>query len=208
MTKVWGFREPVGPLQFSTEGWRDRARGELKPGDFVVLVGTMGSETMEEERNRLLGIMEPTTQPVMSLDYITPNRPHDFNEQNEYKWPYGLLNRAAWIFDEPRAKLAEISERRFGMASALGIVRLTDEEAATVMKLPRRPVSLLKSIRATARLLGESEARRRGAPPPSTTRKGIMHVRRAPAYTYALALSNCSQGCDRPPRGGPGGMLV
>jgi|SRR5215470_7024149 len=26
MTKTWGFSDPCGPLQFSTEGWRTRAR--------------------------------------------------------------------------------------------------------------------------------------------------------------------------------------
>lgn len=33
MTKVWGFEEPAGPLQFGKEGWRDRAREELKAGE-------------------------------------------------------------------------------------------------------------------------------------------------------------------------------
>lgn len=55
MTKVWGFGEPVGPLQFSTEGWRARARSQLQRGDVVVLVGTKGGETQEGERGLLLG---------------------------------------------------------------------------------------------------------------------------------------------------------
>src|SRR5581483_12252163 len=35
---------------------------------------------------------------------------------------------------------------------------------------------------------GEEAARRRGAPPPSTTRTGVMHMRRAPASTYLFQL--------------------
>jgi hypothetical protein len=50
MTKVWRFDEPVGPLQFSTPGWRDRVRADLKPGDLVVLVGTKTENTDENER--------------------------------------------------------------------------------------------------------------------------------------------------------------
>ena len=194
MTKVWGFGEPVGPLQFSTEGWRDKARSDLKPGDRVVLVGTLGVETKEDDRSRLLGMMEPTTEPVMALDYLTADRPEDLNEQGQYKWPHGLLNRAAWRFEAPRARLADISDRRFSMDSAQGIVPLTEAEAVEVMKLPRTPVALLESFKATVRIEGESAAQRRGAPPPSTTRAGIMHMRRAPAFTYALVIEESRKG--------------
>lgn len=90
LTKVWGFSVPCGPLQFSTRGWRNRAREKLSPGDLVVLVGTKEPPTTDEEQGRLLGIMEPTTNPVMSLDFPLETFPHDFTEQG-YRWPYGLL---------------------------------------------------------------------------------------------------------------------
>jgi hypothetical protein len=198
MTKVWGFGEPVGPLQFSTEGWRNRARSELKPGDYVVLVGTKGSQTQDDEQNRILGLMEPTTEPVMALDYLKADRPEDHNENGDYKWPFGLLNRAAWRFDEPRARLADISDRGFAMDSAQGIVALTPEEGARVLALPRTATALAQSIGATARIEGDTTARRRAAPPPTTTRRGTMHMRRAPAFTYALSLRAPGVG-GRPP---------
>lgn len=70
MSKVWGFSVPAGPLQFGTVRWRDRSRFKLlKPGDRVVLVGTMGPPTEERNRGRLLGMMEPTLEPVYSRDY-------------------------------------------------------------------------------------------------------------------------------------------
>jgi hypothetical protein len=37
MTKVWGLASPIGPLQFSTRGWRERARDMLRGGDYVIL---------------------------------------------------------------------------------------------------------------------------------------------------------------------------
>jgi hypothetical protein len=191
LTKVWGFSVPCGPLQFSTAGWRDRARAELRQGDLVVLVGTREEPTPEEDRGRLLGMMEPTTEPVMSLDFPLTVSDTDFTESGEYKWPYGLLNRQAWRFVEPPL-LEEVSQRRFTMDSALGIVPLTDEESTRVLDLRRESVALSSSIRVLARIEGEDVARRRGAPVPTTTRAGIMHIRRAPAYTYAMAIEGAS----------------
>ena len=185
MTKVWGFHTPVGPLQFSTQGWRDRARADLKPGDLVILVGTKTENTDPDERGRVLGVMEPTTEVVMSIDFEMHTRLADFDDEGHYRWPYGLLNRRAWLFAEPRPLLAEISAREFHMDSALGLVELTASEAAAVEKLPREEVALLAPTKAYARVHGNEAARRRGAPPPTTTRRGVMHLRAAPAYTIS-----------------------
>jgi hypothetical protein len=192
LTKVWGFSEPVGPLQFSTEGWRDRARRSLRPGDLVVLVGTKGPPTVDDERGRLLGVMEPTTEPVLSLDFDLPTRPEHFDESANYKWPYGLLNRNAWrLLDRPL--LEDISDRSFNMDSALGLVELTPAEAERILALRRTEAPLLApTVRARARIDGLDAVRRRSAPPPTTARRGVMHMRRAPAFTYALRLNGAS----------------
>ena len=132
-------------------------------------------------------MMEPTKEPVLSRDFDLVTIADDFNEAGEYRWPYALLNRRAWqMLDRP--SLEEISSRQFSMAAASGIVRLTDEEAERILKLRRKEVALLTSLRIEVRLKGEEVARRRGAPPPTTTRTGIMHLRRAPAYTYAMQI--------------------
>lgn len=192
LTKVWGFTEPVGPLQFSTEGWRDRARRSLRSGDLVVLVGTKGPPTVDDERGRLLGVMEPTTEPVLSLDFDLPTRPEHFDESANYKWPYGLLNRNAWrLLDRPL--LEDISDRSFNMDSALGLVELTPTETERILALRRTEAPLLApTARARARIDGLDAVRRRSAPPPTTTRRGVMHMRRAPAFTYALRLNGAS----------------
>jgi hypothetical protein len=123
MTKTWGFSIPCSPLQFSTEGWRARARAELKAGDLVVIVGTKEPPTQPAERGRLLGIMELTTEVVFWQDFDLPTRPEHFDDEGEYRWPYGLLNRAAWrISDSDRHLLEEVSSREFHMDSALGIL--------------------------------------------------------------------------------------
>jgi len=188
MTKVWGFSVPSGPLQFGANGRRESARQVLKPGDLVVLVGTKGPETSPEKQGRVLGMMEPTTEVVSSLDFDLQKREIDFDEEGNYRWPYGLLIRRAWKFEEPYHAFEDISSRPFGMDAASGIVALTDDEAAKVLSLPHTEVEVLSPVRARARTEGEERARRRGAPPPTTTRRGVMHMRRAPAYTYAMAV--------------------
>ena len=74
------------------------------------------------------------------------------------------------------------------MDSALGIVPLTADEAGRIERLPKEEVPLLAPVRAVARIEGEDVARRRAAPPPTTQRTGVMHVRRASAYTYAMKI--------------------
>ncbi len=95
---------PCGPLQFSLRGFRDRARGLLQPGDLVAIVGTFGANTPEKERGMILGLMEPSTVVVSSLDYFDLNavRDVDRDEHGNYRWLFGLELRAAWRFTEPR----------------------------------------------------------------------------------------------------------
>ena len=181
MTKTWGFGVPCGPLQFSLGGFRDRARGLLQPGDLVAIVGTFGANTPEEEHGKILGLMEPSTVVVSSLDYFDLNavRDVDRDEQGNYRWPFGLELLAAWRFAEPRTALADVSSRQFHMDSAQGIVPLLPNEEDAILHLPREPVPLLSPFRARVRVEGADAARRRAAPPPSTTRTGVMHLRRA-----------------------------
>jgi hypothetical protein len=188
ITKTWGFSIPCGPLQFRSEGWRARARADLKPGDMVAIIGTKGPQTKQEEQGRILGIMEPSREVTFWQDFDLPTRPEHFNEGGEYRWPFGLLNRNAWVIPEQdRLLLEEISSREFDRTAALGIVPLTEKEASIVAGLQRERVELLMSVRPRARLEGEEVARRRGAPPPNR-RPGIMYLRDEPAYTYLMAI--------------------
>lgn len=194
MTKVWGLGEPIGPLQFSEEGWRRRAIDILKPGDLVVLVATKGKEASDHEKGRLLGLMEPTKELVMWNDYMSLIRENEKHPEYEtYKWPYGLLNKNAWLFPD-KPLLSEISSRKFNMDSAKCLVVLQEEEANKVLALYKEKAEIEHpSIKAYARLEGEAKARKHFSPPPSTIRHGIMHLRRAPAYTYAMRIDNAKE---------------
>jgi hypothetical protein len=137
MTKVWGFDVPCGPLQFSISGFRDSAADRLQPGDLVVLVGTKTERTQLADRGRVLGLVEPSTERVRSLDFEFNYDPNDYDEHGAYRWPFALLNRRAWQIVGPPVMLAQISQRQFQMDSALGIVPLDAEEATAVLNLPR-----------------------------------------------------------------------
>ena len=184
MTKVWVWDVPVGPLQFSTSGWRKSALDKLEDGDRVILVGTKGKQTPDDMKGRILGAMEPTKHQVMSLDFPVIRLEGD-DKDGGYKWPYGLNNRRAWSFPD-RPLLSELTDRRFSMDSAQGIVSLEDEEVERIMDLEWREEKLLKRMaHAEARV---NPTKRAIAPPPTTSRKGVMHMRRANAFTYAMKV--------------------
>ena len=190
LTKVWGWGLPVGPLQFSTSGWRERARSMIEPGDRVILVGTKGERTPDNMKGRILGAMAPTKDRVMSLDFAVPRFDGD-NNDGQYKWPYGLNNSRAWSFPS-RPLLSDLIARPFNMDSAQGIVPLTDEEAKRIIDLEWRDEELLKrTAQAEARI---NPTRRHTAPPPTTSRRGVMHMRRANAYTYAMKIEGARAG--------------
>ncbi|MGU3496292.1 hypothetical protein ACLBXM_19810 [Xanthobacteraceae bacterium A53D] len=187
LTKVWGFGEPVGPLQFSTSGWRENALRQLKPGDQVLLVGTTIEPTIPEERGRILGVMEPTSEPVMSLDYDLRPAEEDFVD-GKYKWPVGLMNRNAWLIEDGPL-LSAVSSRKFSMDSAQGIVPLNSEEETRVRALRWIEAPLLQpTAQAQERMARKHGVAKRSPPPATTTRTGIMHMRGAPAYTYAMEI--------------------
>jgi hypothetical protein len=161
---------------------------KLKYGDVVILVGTMGEETEPHDKGRVLGVMRPTDEPVMSMDFNVRKSPKDF-ENGEYKWPYGLMNLKAWTIPS-RPLLKDISTRKFSMDSAQGIVELSAEEVEKVKSYKWNEEALLTpNAHAQARMKKKFGAKSTQAPPPTTTRNGVMHMRRAPAFTYIMRIS-------------------
>lgn len=124
----------MGPLHFQTEGWRKNALGKLKPGDLVVLSGTLEEPTPDAMKGRLLGIMKPSRELVRSSDFNMENRPEYYFDNGEYKWPFGLMNLSAWSLPDGIA-LKRISNRDFSRESAQGIVPLEENEVARISEL-------------------------------------------------------------------------
>lgn len=120
-------------MQFSWSGWRYNALRQLKSGDRVVLVSTMGDQTPEDMEGRVLGVTEPSCVPVVSIDFAVRARPDDFVD-GEDKWPAGLTNLYAWSRSE-RPKLTQISDRKFRMDSAQRMVPLAEDEAVRILAM-------------------------------------------------------------------------
>ncbi|MGO1076292.1 GIY-YIG nuclease family protein [Inquilinus sp. CA228] len=186
MTKTWGFDAPCGPLQFGERGRMVAAMQVLRPGDLVVIVGTQGKETAEADRGKILGMVEPTTESVPSLAFRLRTRPEDFVD-GEYRWPWALKIRDAWQFDEPRRSLKNVSTRSFGMDAASGIVALLEAEAAAILALPRTRIAVMPAV--VDETLDPGVARKR-APPPMTTRRGVMFLRNTEAFTYLMSVES------------------
>jgi len=193
VTKVWGVDDVAGPLVFSQEGRRDSASRTLKDGDLVILVGTMGKETEEGDRNRVLGIMEPSTIPVSTLDYPLPwlYQSGSIHADGSPRWPYALINKQAWHF-APGLFLADVAPRdynAFGLTAATGIVPLSEEEAARVLAHPYYGIDLLQSGNPSVPSPFHDGPRGKGAPTPTEgVRRGVMHMRNAPADVYWFHL--------------------
>jgi hypothetical protein len=96
-----------------------RARDHIQAGDLVVIVGTMGELTPLDEREKILGLMEPTKQIVRSLDYFLSLAPQDLDENGNFRWLFALELRAAWQFLEPRMAFSTVCTRTFGRVSGL-----------------------------------------------------------------------------------------
>jgi len=188
MKKIWGFNLPAGPLSFSSAGWRKNAAEKLKPGDKVLLVCTMGDGPQVDQRGKAIAVLEPTSEIVSTLDFDFPKREIDLVD-GQFRWPYGLMIKRAWSLPAEPLFSPEISERTFNIDAVRTIVPLTPAEEEKVRRLEWREAPLLPLTSVASRRLDPAGFSRKTAPPPSTSsRRGIMHMRRAEASTYALKI--------------------
>jgi hypothetical protein len=137
-------------------------------------------------------MMEPSTVHVATSDFPLPHLDdRRLYKDGSFRWPYGLLNYRAWEF-EPGLFLDDVAPRPgnpFGSAAAVGLVPLTSEEEARILAHPHHQIELIESVASNRKLYGQSGSKRRGAPAPTEgVRRGIMHMRNAPAFVYWFIL--------------------
>jgi hypothetical protein len=202
LTKVWGFDPEEWPIMgFGNQGALKKVLGEVKPGDWMILVGTKGPETKEEDRGRLLGRIQidrsqvDTERLLKSVDY--PFKPEHFDENNKFKWPYGCpMIKAERFVDKPLSlelfghNFPEqsfiqyapdiMTYDNYGKPMAEKIAAL-ETEAAELLQIPY----LEGALRVSKAL--ESGRRLKG-PPPSRVRSGSV-TDDGPAVCYCLKLN-------------------
>lgn len=139
--KVWGY-DPVGwpVLGFGRPQGANRLKRRYRTGDWVVLVGTKSGPTREENRGRLLGLVQVTNRIIevepLLRDINTHLGPDAFVE-GKFKWPYGFPFLRALAF-ENKPLIDELfpgRNRTMGRSEAAYAMELDADEARAIANL-------------------------------------------------------------------------
>lgn len=188
-------------MGFGNQGALKKFLGEVSPGDWLVLIGTLGRETKEEDQGRLLGRIQvardqvDTEEILKSINY--PFRPEHFDEKNSFKWPYGCPMIKAERFAE-KPKSVDLFGHNFPEQSfiqyAPDIMQYENygkSVADVIATLKTEPAEIL-DIPLLKRHLKVSQALESGGrktpPPPSKLRSSSV-TEDGPAVCYCLRLN-------------------
>jgi hypothetical protein len=192
-TLAWGFDpETWGVIGFSLESVRNSLADELRKSDGLVLtMGTMGAETAESERGRILGLNRLSTRPVRTEEMVEPAKwaAHLRDNGGQPKWPFGLPIRSAEGFVDPpqRARiLPRLHEDNLHRKLASNFEKLTEEEVAIVLACKRYTVAEIWSTPG-ATFISNILSRPPKGPPPSLGQRTLTSTS-GPAATYCFKL--------------------
>ena len=199
LTKVWGFEPESYPaLGFNSEGGRLKFLRESSPGDWVVLAGTLGSETNINDRGRLLGKVQLGPEKVnveevlRSVGYQIPA--NQYNQAGEYRWPFGLPLISAQRFLTKPDLFAVLGSYLSGTqwaAFALDVrEKLSADAQAKLEALPSEPVEIVQApaiVRQRERQRAFVLNRGTTGPGPSTIRTASNRAA-GEGFVYVLEL--------------------
>lgn len=192
-TLAWGFApDQWGAIGFSLETIRNQLADQLRiSGGLVLTMGTMGNETAEPERGRLLGLHMLGTRPVLTKELVEPGMwaEHLVENGGEPKWPFGLPIISAERFtDLPlRAQLLpRLHQENLHRKLASNFEPLTGEEASRVLSCSREAVTEIWSSPAGAFVSRVLPRKPTGPPPPQGQR--LLTAISGPAATYCFRL--------------------
>ncbi len=140
--KVWGYDPETWPvLGFGKPAGADTLSREYSTGDWIVLVGTKSEPTHEDDRGRLLGLVQVTNK-IIEVEPLLKDLQTEIDDnayQNgQFKWPQGFPFLSALAFrDRPLIDdLFPGRNRTMGRVEAAFAMRLSDEEAQVIAALP------------------------------------------------------------------------
>jgi hypothetical protein len=130
---------------FSKEGNRKSYLNRANPGALVCLVATKGKNTKEEDKGRILGIVETGSALVNAESLILKMNGgkisrRDYDEHGNFKWPYGVSLKKAWYF--PEKPIADDIIGRLNFSSVSGCELLSGEAARRVLRKKRTAAHL------------------------------------------------------------------
>ena len=196
---VWAFIPDKWPIvAFSKPGHRLKLLRESNPGDLVVFIGANNSNTpREEDRGRLLAIVEFGRKEIDTLDVLKQEdirSENDLNEQGEFKWPQALAITRAWRFtDDPLPLIKDIIAEKLPANSISQAIELNDADSQSVLSLAKEEVALpqnevIEKIARTNKRLSQNNATK--GPVPSASSKGGQRSLGNPAFTYAFRFED------------------
>lgn len=143
LTKVWGYDPTTWPvLGFGTIGGVNKLGREYNSGDWIVLAGTQSEPTQEEDRGRLLGMVQVTNMVIDVLPILislgTTVGAETYKEDGSFKWPKGFPYLKALSFiDKPLLKQTILDRSgQYDRAEAAYAIELSEEHARIIWQLP------------------------------------------------------------------------
>lgn len=140
--KVWGYDPEGWPvLGFGKLAGADMLRRNYSTGDWIVLVGTKSDPTNEEDRGRLLGLVQVTNR-IIEVEPLLRDLKTEIDdnayENGRFKWPQGFpFLRALAFRDKPLIDdLFPGRNRTRGRVEAAFAMKLNAAEANVIASLP------------------------------------------------------------------------
>lgn len=202
LTKTWGFiPEEYPALGFNGEGGLNKLIREIKAGDWVLIVGTMGEPTSAEDQGRLLGRIKVGSTKVdveevlNSINYKIPDK--HYNDIGEYRWKYGLPMIEAFYFVN-KPKLIDIfGDNLSGNQWATYALCLNEKfNDGIIQKIESLPTTKATVIDAPEfkrqRNIINSLINGNTGPGPSGSRSG-SEANLEDGYTYLLSLNGANK---------------
>ena len=190
----FGFRPELYPIiTFSKAGNRDALLRQVKPGEVIIYVGTLGEPTPDEQRGMVLGAAEIGVKSVRTEDVVDLSSvPASDYENGLHRWPEAIPMLRAWRFEPPQPA-REFLKDRLRADAQVRAVPLSARDEAAVRALNWVEVALPEQAehrrqRRLSRALAGAKSR-----PGPVARPGTSTVTRtvcASAWTYAMRFGN------------------
>jgi hypothetical protein len=170
-------------VTFVTERDRNDLLRASQPRDLLVFAGSLDDQTLSDDRGRLLGIAEFSHVPIdgQPVAGLTTLVGLELQGRGPSTLPYALPLTRAWCFRHS-LKLIDTLREQLTFEATARAVRLDDDDARTVLALPRVEIPLRPSP--TASVGGGS--RPTTGPLPVDWAGTVTRNSSGEAYTYAL----------------------
>lgn len=194
--RFYGFGAHWPVVSFSRPGSLDSLLARSEPGDLMAFAGTLGDQTAEPHKGRLLGLAEFGRSRLHSREALPPEifAAAAKGHTGDIRWPHAMVMTRAWSFTgSPLPAMTEVLGRELPMAAISNAVLLSPAEQERVLALPREEfnVAVTRAIwderEAVAAVVGPGGTM---GPIPSSFTTTVMRDALKAASTYAFRFGS------------------